>query len=294
MTEALNPRSTRRIVATCIVAAATVFLLGDDLAAGRGSHAVLTVAVVVGWALLWSGTLREPGTVDDRGAIGLPLLDRLDRIATALERAPSRVVSETPKADLARLGTAIAEKQWEVADALLDEHRDDPEVARLGDRLASAKVASGDGLLGELKAAQEVSDPGRVLEIREQLAPLIASDRLKELDSQLAKWFMGLVMRRLRTGSVQTDVAELVARVADRFGQTTEGASLRASLPTLRRSAGLCARCARPYRGISDACPVCLAPPSPDPEGEAPVEDEEVEEFPASEERLFVDPLDPL
>jgi predicted amidophosphoribosyltransferase len=47
--------------------------------------------------------------------------------------------------------------------------------------------------------------------------------------------------------------------VADAFDSTPEGASLRAALPTLRRSVGLCARCGRPYNGIADACPACLA-----------------------------------
>jgi predicted amidophosphoribosyltransferase len=60
--------------------------------------------------------------------------------------------------------------------------------------------------------------------------------------------------------------------VAVSLYQTPEGASLRASLPTLRRAAGLCARCARPYKGIADACPACLtgAPtPTTDDDGEA-------------------------
>jgi predicted amidophosphoribosyltransferase len=76
---------------------------------------------------------------------------------------------------------------------------------------------------------------------------------------------------------VQGDVAELAARAAESFGDTPEGASLRASLPTLRRSAGLCPRCAQPYAGIDEACPQCLAglvpqALSPSPQGRLPSE----------------------
>jgi hypothetical protein len=80
---------------------------------------------------------------------------------------------------------------------------------------------------------------------------------------------MGLIQKRMWTGTVRADVAELAAKIADHFGHTREGASLRASLPTLRRSAGLCARCGRPYTGIDDACPACLAGPGPAPPPEA-------------------------
>ncbi|MFO0950400.1 MAG: hypothetical protein U0835_04475 [Isosphaeraceae bacterium] len=56
-----------------------------------------------------------------------------------------------------------------------------------------------------------------------------------------------MIQKRLRTGTVRPDVAVLAGRVADSLDDTPEGASLRASLPTLRRAAGLCARCAQPY-----------------------------------------------
>ena len=69
---------------------------------------------------------------------------------------------------------------------------------------------------------------------------------------------MALIQKRLRAGTIRIDVVELAAKVAERFDHTSEGASLRAALPTLRRSAGLCARCGKPYTGIADACPVCL------------------------------------
>ena len=53
-------------------------------------------------------------------------------------------------------------------------------------------------------------------------------------------------------------MVQLAARFAESFAATVEGASVRASLPTLRRSVGLCPRCAQPYIGVADACPNCL------------------------------------
>ena len=101
------------------------------------------------------------------------------------------------------------------------------------------------------------------IELHDEVKPLIESEALRALDVDLAKWFMMLIHRRLRSGTVKADVALLAGRVAASFDGTPEGASLRASLPTLRRAAGLCARCAQPYTGIADACPACLTGASP-------------------------------
>ena len=52
-----------------------------------------------------------------------------------------------------------------------------------------------------------------------------------------------------------TAAAALAARVVESFGDTPEGASLRAALPSLRRNAGLCPRCARPNPGARRSLP---------------------------------------
>lgn len=113
-------------------------------------------------------------------------------------------------------------------------------------------------LRAKLDAAREVNDPDRVVELRDALKPLLDDESLRSLDKELARWLMGLIQKRLRAGTIRVDVVELATIVAEHFDHTAEGASLRASLPTLRRSAGLCARCAKPYAGIADACPECM------------------------------------
>ena len=85
--------------------------------------------------------------------------------------------------------------------------------------------------------------------------PSLDGQRRAALEQELAKWFLTLIHRRLRTGKVQADVVQLATQVAETFAATVEGASVRASLPTLRRSVGLCPRCAQPYTGVADACP---------------------------------------
>jgi len=150
----------------------------------------------------------------------LPLLER---IAVALERSPAPPVGVAP------------------AD------RDD------------VPAGDADDLRDRIEAARKANDPEGAMASRDELARVLRGEPLKEIDRSLARWLMGLIQRRLRGGTIRPDVVELATKVADRFGATTEGASLGASLPTLRRSAGLCPRCAEPYTGVADACPKCLA-----------------------------------
>ena len=85
-----------------------------------------------------------------------------------------------------------------------------------------------------------------------------------QLDRETIELLMNLLQRRLRTGMVGVDVVTLATKVADRFSEHKEGASLRAALPTLRRSAGLCGQCGQPYRGLANACPRCTGLPDPE------------------------------
>lgn len=114
--------------------------------------------------------------------------------------------------------------------------------------------------IAELKAARDANDPARVLELYDALAGDLAPADKTALQSEVAPWFLNLIYRRLRTGRIQAEVVELAARFATSFAATAQGASVHAALPTLRRSAGLCPRCAQPYTGVANACPECLRP----------------------------------
>jgi len=194
-------------------------------------------------------------------------VEALERIAAALERLESRPVA-APAATEAigradRVRWAIEEGLWEearrLAAQLAAEEPGSAEAAGLIEQVERGRESAAAALRARLDASQAVNDSEAVLDYRRQLAPLLSEAALRELDRDLLRWLLALLMKRMRTGTVRADVASLATRVAETFPETPEGASLRASLPTLRRSAGLCARCARPYTGVEDACPECLA-----------------------------------
>lgn len=195
---------------------------------------------------------------------------------------PRRDASEpTIDEDLTAIRRSIELGEWEAADdrlrSLLADRPDDRRVVALADDLRQAKLAVGERWTEQLRAAREVNDPNRVLELYGQTPPVQDDESRKALDQDLAKWFLSLVHRRLRGGGIQLEIVTLVERVSESFGHTVEGASLRASLPTLRRSVGLCPRCGRPYAGAADACPVCLAGNVAAPPSEPVAEDEPVD-----------------
>ncbi|RUL88966.1 hypothetical protein [Tautonia sociabilis] len=192
----------------------------------------------------------------------------LARIALAVERltqAPAAVGSAGDQGKsiaLAGIRQAIEEARWDRADRLIAGLRRDfpdaPEADALAQEVVEGRRLTVDDLKARLEAARSVNDPDQVISYRDELTLHLRGEELKELDRQVIGWLMLLIQKRLRTGSVRPDVVGLASRVAETFGDTAEGASLRASLPTLRRSAGLCPRCSRPYVGVDDACPECL------------------------------------
>jgi hypothetical protein len=191
----------------------------------------------------------------------------IERLATTLESWNAPVAAGSVSADrrtssLAEIEGAIRASLWDQATTLLDdfaaEFPDDPALAGVRQNLANARKKAQREQFAQLEAAREVNDPERVLEIYHALVPSLEIEARISLDRELAKWFMTLIHRRLRTGTIQTEVVQLASRIAEVFSSTMEGASVRAALPTLRRSVGLCPRCSQPYAGLAEACPNCL------------------------------------
>jgi hypothetical protein len=192
----------------------------------------------------------------------------LERIATALERRPVRAAADPVTEAVTRIREAVQAGRWNVAQLELEsaglQFPDHPELESHRATINRGRECAIEGLHARIVAAREVNDPGHVLELRDEIYPLLATDAQGALDCEMIGWLMQALQRRLRSGTIGLDVVELAAKIVDRFAHHKEGASLRAALPTLRRSAGLCGQCGQPYRGIANACPRCTGLPDPE------------------------------
>jgi hypothetical protein len=238
--------------------------------AGLGTFAFLRLlaSVVRAYFEHLSLVSQNSAVQTDRGVMAI------ERLAKAVESwngamTPASVANDVRARSLAEIEEAIRASRWDQAVTLLDDSDavfpDEPALVRLRQELSNAIQKANRDQLAQLEVARQVNDFDRVLEIYHALIPTLESDARISLDRELAKWFMTAIHRRLRTGTIQIDVVQLVSRIADVFSTTVEGASLRASLPTLRRSVGLCPRCSRPYAGLADACPECLTAGTSEP-----------------------------
>jgi len=239
------------------------FLVMAYVLAGWGAYVLsrLTATAIIEY-LERNSRVSEVLAAQAARAVGL-----LENIARALEqRTESGGAGHAPHLgrarSLAEIGRLIRSASWVEAETLLQEFEfefpGDHQSAVLRQDLAAARQGAIRQDLAQLDAARNANDPDRVLELYHVLTPSLAAELRGPLASDLATWFLSLIHRRLRTGKIQADVVHLAARFAETFATTVEGASVHAALPTLRRSVGLCPRCAQPYLGIAEACPQCL------------------------------------
>ena len=259
-----------------LVTASGLLAVGGTLQGAPFPPALRTLGLVgfalaAGWATGWAARVVAAvlHALADRSEAAARLDDRLDALAGAVGSAraaapPASAATEGERKAVALADTrrAVREARWEDAAALAagfaEAFPGDPAADRLDAELTEARGRASRELTARLAAARETGDADRVIELREELRALAEPGSLADLDRDLARWFMSVIHRRLRTGTVRPDVAALAGRVAGALDGTPEGASLRASLPTLRRAAGLCPRCAGPYKGIAEACPECV------------------------------------
>jgi hypothetical protein len=283
-----------------VLLAAHTLMHGPAAATGRVASGWHAAAYLIGFqALGWLTfqgvrvTAEKLRLAARRVAVSERVAACWDRVAIALETAPERDAVPTPPLEpflepsirrasaLAEVRRAVREERWDDAIQLAESFQAEypGEPLQPLDEVWKARQAHVAQLQAQLRAAREAHDPERVVALREALvAHLTDGDRMS-LDQDLVRWLTQMIQRRLLGGSIRPDVVELADRVATLFSDTKEGASLRASLPTLRRSAGLCPRCGQPYAGLENACPRCLnasAPPGP-VVWQPPDEDEEFE-----------------
>ena len=232
-------------------------------------------------------------------ALATRAVSAFENLVEDLERRPIVDAPQGPlDADrsrfLAEIGQAARTGDWSAVESLLDEFDacfpGDPAGAGLRERLDAGRREQMLGHLAQIDAARQVNDAERVLELYRTVESSLEFDRRGELERELSQWFLHLIHRRLHIVPIQADVVRLATEVAVTFGGTGEGASLRASLPMLRRSVGLCPRCAQPYRGTAAACPKCLgaaggpAPGRPDSEPGSDPDDPQFERGPITDD----------
>ncbi len=248
---------------SALIHAAICFVIFVALA-----HAIVLMQLFVSWWFL------ERAVMDTSRQMALSELSRiavaLEQIATEFQNPPRFVQPPEPASDfrrqsIARFEQALTGGDLSLALTSLETHiaefpQDD--VSHLRSQFAAARSREINKQTALLDAARQVNDPDRVIEVFSALKAMLEDDSRQALERELARWFLSLVHRRLRSGTIQPDVVTLAQKVSDNFGSTVEGASLRAALPTMRRSVGLCPRCAQPYVGAADACPRCLTAPS--------------------------------
>lgn len=282
----------------------------ERIVEGPPNAASIAVAILEAGAIaLGSGLIGM--AIELAAAIASARLDREDRAertraelagraVAALERIAEQFVRPSPTATipsvslddrarlLAEIDQALRAARLHDAGTLLDQFAarfpDDPALSERSEGLATARREALEGNLAEIQAARRVNDPARVLELYRGLGPGLELGRRDDVERELSRWFLEVIHRRLRGGRIQPDVVELATMVAETFARTVEGASLHASLPTLRRSVGLCPRCASPYAGMAAACPKCLGTAVAGTEVEhpetTPESDPEDDEFP--------------
>lgn len=93
---------------------------------------------------------------------------------------------------------------------------------------------------------RESLDDNASLGVTPEILAMLRSDALSE------------IFHRMQSGTVKEDVAQLAVLIVELFPESKEGRTLGPVLGVLRRAAGLCPRCARPYKGIANACHECL------------------------------------
>jgi hypothetical protein len=212
------------------------------------------------------GAKHDVEMLSFQAAQTIALLERITRVVEERHALGSLDPVDVEKAKArAEIERATRSAAWEEAEALLSrfevDHADDTMLTGLRGALQAARQSAAQERLAELEAARAVNDPDRVIEVYETVAPLLGPEARAELHGGLAPWFLSLIHRRLRHGKIQPEVVRLAERFSEAFSTTVEGASVRASLSTLRRSVGLCPRCSRPYIGLAEACPRCLGGP---------------------------------
>lgn len=187
-------------------------------------------------------TLARAGAV--RPVAGPSLVEARQQAIDGVREAMRREWWDQAK----RLATSFAEK-----------FSDAPEAKELPAQVEAAYRRKVESLRSQLDESLQANDPDATLNARDRLAPHLEGAELATLDRRVARRVIAYVRESLAEGRAR-DAVPIAERLVNSMGDTTsEGAQLRAALPTLRRSIGLCPDCGQPYDVSLARCPACEA-----------------------------------
>jgi hypothetical protein len=196
--------------------------------------------------------------------------------ATAMKSSAlaGSAASEARQRAIDSVRDAVRRESWDQARRIAGEFAERfPEAADAKDLCAQVEAALArkvQSLRDQLDQVERAGDCEGLLNIRDRLSAYLDGTELYQVDRRVAHWTAKYLRDALVAGKAK-EVVHLAERIVDAVGDTTqEGAQVRASLPTLRRSAGLCPECGQPNDVRLVRCPACEARRS-EPQGTAAV-----------------------
>jgi hypothetical protein len=196
------------------------------------------------------------------------LLEKSNESTAGITAPPTHAVAITaPPSDEPRqeaidaVREAVRRESWDQARRLAStfaaEFRDAPEAKDLAGQVDAAFTRKLQSLRDQMDQAERANDCEGLLNLRDRLSGLLNGTELYQVDRRVAHWVARYLREALAAGKAK-EVVHLAERVVDAVGDSTqEGAQIRGSLPTLRRSAGLCAECGQPSDVRLARCPIC-------------------------------------
>jgi hypothetical protein len=158
---------------------------------------------------------------------------------------------------------AMRRDSWDqarkVASEFAERFPEAPDAKDLTAQVEAALARKVKSLRDQLDQMERAGDCEGLLNVRDRLSAYLDGTELYQVDRRVAHWTAKHLRDALVAGRAK-EVIQLAERVVDAVGDTTqEGAQVRASLPTLRRSAGLCPECGQPSDTSLARCAACEA-----------------------------------
>jgi hypothetical protein len=181
------------------------------------------------------------------------------KVPVTLNAAPNEARSRA----IESVREAMKQERWEhakrLARAAAEQFPDSIDATELTAQVETTFTRRVQSLREMLQQAEQAGDCDSLLNLRDRLSAYLDGTELYQVDRRVAHRISQILREALAAGRAK-EVVQLAERLVDAVGDSTqEGAQVRASLPTLRRSAGLCPECGQPSDPSRARCPACEA-----------------------------------